>query len=409
MPTLDLLRPAREHNGSILPPRRPSRFPLDYEGLESRQLLSGVAGAVANQTGLPVVIGPTGGAGIAPTSIGALGSGVTVQTTGAGSFQFLQPALPASDLLSSASSSSVNVVATPGQLLTLPITALEPPTVTGEETPLNNGTSLGGTVWITPPPLTPGVAHPVTLSSAPTINSLLAPPNSPVGPPSTTHFGQGGSSQIGAGLSDMPAAVGPETPNVLDKVEPPQPPAVETQPPPAQPSQQPETPAPQDEVTPKKPGAPAPQPPGAAGQPQKGGAPGHEAIPAPPQGGGAPGQSGGAVGGSGTSPGGSNTFSSGPSALLIPPAGGLQQVSPSASTELIDAALFALASSQADQTAYESESADGLATLFGAALLVTGGYQIALRRSDRLEGSWVPEPPESKRTPARGFGFPSLN
>lgn len=80
-----------------------------------------------------------------------------------------------------------------------------------------------------------------------------------------------------------------------------------------------------------------------------------------------------------------------------------------ADLDLIDEALDGLDSSRLDRSGRESDSDSPLSTVLGAALVATGGYQIALRRSDRLEGTWVPEPVESKRTPARGFEAPSRN
>ncbi len=412
MRSLDLIRPASERMES----RRSSRFPLIHEELEAHHLLSAGPPIVPEPASEPVAIGASRQPGNAAGMFESLGSGVSVQTTGTGGVQFLQSALPVTGLLDNLSIGSANVVTSAGPLtvssglLSLPITPLIPPLLSATETPLNNGTLLTGTVWITPPPLTTNHFQLSTMIAPPVSNSMVQVPTFQEVPLVVNQFGQGSANPSPSSLDQPVSPVGPEPPKTIDQVEPTQPPATE-QPPTGQPAQ-------------TQSGAQTP-PAGAAGQQPNG--------PTAQEIGGAAGQSiGGAAGqkpygqsspqnpassqqgqGPASSPGSrkptdsSGGSTSGPGVFRTPSAPELGPLPIAADMELIDVALDDLDSSQLHRPSDDRDSA--LPTLLGAALVVGGGYRIALRRSDRLESDWVPEPAESKRTPARGFGSPSRN
>ncbi|MGP0067864.1 MAG: hypothetical protein ACLQGP_30250 [Isosphaeraceae bacterium] len=160
-------------------------------------------------------------------------------------------------------------------LLSLPISPILPPSVTANETPLNNGTPFLGTVWITPVPETPGVFHPNMTAAS----TLLQSPNPQGGPPSFMHFGgmvnqfgQGNGTTSGTSVSEQSVAVGPEGPPMMEQVEPAQAPSQAAQQTDGQPSQQSSSPAVQKAAAPGQQGAQSAEQPGAvqggtAGQP----------------------------------------------------------------------------------------------------------------------------------------------
>ena len=87
-------------------------------------------------------------------------------THAVGDINSLQSQIPLNDLVANLSQVTTNVsdsntgLSVASGLTSLPITPLLPPSVTSNETPLNNGTPDLGTVWITPPPVPPGLFHP---------------------------------------------------------------------------------------------------------------------------------------------------------------------------------------------------------------------------------------------------------
>jgi hypothetical protein len=444
MTTLDLLRFSHERTDPFFRPRRSNHFALDCDWLEPRHLLSAVQATTSTTTGAPAAISATPGATAGATTIGPVGSGGTVQTTGIGSVQFIQSSLPVQGLLENLDNAVTTVYESPGPisvssgLLSLPISPILPSNITGNETPLNNGTPILGTVWITPVPEPPGVFHPNLTASATTASTWLQTPNPQYGPPSFTQFGaagnhfgqgQGVGTQNGATVSEQAVAVGPDGPPLMDQVEPAQAPSQAAQQPvglpPAQqgsPAENAAAPGHQGVQSSQNPGGTTQQggtgssgqsvgtsgqPGGTSGQPgsassQPGATSGQQGTQSPSQGGSAPAQQGqgGApaqsseAGGSSGSSGGSG---SGAGAFLTPNDPALARLQLAASLELIDAALPAVTSSQAEESVEDARSNSGLSPLFGAAAVFVGGYQVALRTSTRLRGEWVLGPREAGR------------
>ncbi len=404
MNTLELIRAA---TGSDEEPddsrsRDHHHFACESLELEPRQLLSAVQATTSAETGSPQAIGATGG---------LAGTGSTVQTHATGEIDLLQSQVPVNDLLSNLSQASTVVAETPSPistasgLLSLPITPLLPPTVTENETPLNNGTPIDGTVWITPAPVPPGLFHPGTTLIPATTNTMVQTPNPQGGPPTMTHFGQGSGGTLSGATVQEPVAVGPIGPSMTEEIAPVQPPPIEAHQPVGPPTQvqQDETAPQQDAMTPPggEQGAGQPGTPGQGavpGQQGASGTQGQQGTPAGQPGQGAPtgtpsgaagqgSQGGGALGGSG----GSGGSSGGGAAFLDRPHLEVPGLDPDSTIDLIDAALPALAL-HSDPDAIADGEEESLPPLLGAVAVAVGSYHLALRGSDRRRETLVGGP-----------------
>ena len=236
MNTLTLLRAVSESIDFQERAHHNNRLPLEYEDLEPRHLLS---------------------AALAGTATGAAGSlgNVALQPVGIGS---VQPQLPFGSELANLSEVTSGVygagspISAGSGLTELPISPLLTPTVTENETPLNNGTPITGTVWITPAPEPSGIFHFGTTLSPVFSHLYLQTVNPDGGPPSFTHFGENSDGTLNGVAIEEPIAVGPLGPSITIEIQAVQPPPVEAHQlfgPPAQ-LQQDQTTAPQNSRTP---------------------------------------------------------------------------------------------------------------------------------------------------------------
>lgn len=407
MSSLELIRAALGSDEESAEATRPSNRhhfvcePVETEELEPRQLLSAVVPPTQSDLDVALVVGATvnlqGTGGYAGTA----GTGSTVATQATGSVGFLQSQVPIGDLLANLSQATSSVAASTGPitdssgLLELPITAILPPSITENETPLNNGTDIDGTVWITPPPVPPGIFHPGITTSPQFTNVMMQTVNPQGGPPTFTHFGQGaGGSMNGAAIEEA-VAVGPIGPSITDEISAAeQPPPVEAHQPAGPPVQvqQDETTPQQDAHTPPTPGTNTPpaneqgqgqgtgQGQNVGGQGAEGHSGGQTANPGTGAGaemqGGAPGAAGG---------GGSGGSSGGGAAYLDRPHIEIRGLDPDSARDLIDEAIPSLVAQ--DRSPNHDDSQPGLSTLFGAAAVAAGGFQLALRKDDGRRGS----------------------
>jgi hypothetical protein len=273
----DFLLPASGSTGSTGRSRHSNRFPPDYDDLEPRELLSAVQAAMSSNTTAPQIVGSLAGVGPAVGALGMPGAGGTVVAQAPGSVGFLQSELPVDELIADLSLSGENVATSGGPisvtegLLSLPSSPLLTPTVTENETPLNNGTPITGTVWITEPPEPDGLFHFGTTISPVFSHLYLQTVNPQGGPPSFTYLGEDSDGSPNGTAVEEPVAVGPVGPSITVEIHPVQPPSVVAQqllgPPPQ--VQQGETTLRQDARTP--PGGGAPGTPGQAAVPGQGG------------------------------------------------------------------------------------------------------------------------------------------
>lgn len=418
---LDSERPSNRHH-----------FVCEPDELESRQLLSAVQGTTSSQTTETQSLGATAGFGETAGFAGPAGTGSTVVTQTTGGIDFLQSQVPVNDLLANLSQVTADVSETPGPfsvssgLLGLPITPLLAPRITGLETPENNGTNEEGTVWITPPPLPPGLFHLGSTLLPFNTNTMMQMPNPQWGPPTLTHFGQAANGSLNGTAVEEPIATGPVGPTITEEIEPVQPAPVQAhQPfgPPAQlqqdataPQQNGMTPPGGEEGagqngTPGQGAAPG-QSGGSAAQGQQPGAGGETTqgiesttpnVPASPgaqtQPGGNSGQVGpqgnaGAQGQSGAEPGGSanparpgggplgggsgSSGGSGGAAYWIEPERLHPEDRVDPDADVIDAAITSLADNS-ETLQPHAEDDNTLSTAFGAAAVALGGLRLALR------------------------------
>ena len=233
MNALDLLRSVSGSDDSIDRTHHSSRAPLDYDALEPRQLLSAVQATTSSETSAPQVVGATAGSAETGGIVGQAGGATSVVTHAVGDVNSLQSQIPLNDLVANLSQVTTNIsdtntgLSVASGLTSLPITPLLPPSVTANETPLNNGTPELGTVWITPPPVTPGLFHMPITESPVSASTLMQTINPQGGPPTFTHFGQNGNGSLSGAVVNQPAAVGPLGPSITSEIEPVQPPPVE--------------------------------------------------------------------------------------------------------------------------------------------------------------------------------------
>ncbi len=280
-----------ERSGSLLSellegerPQHRHHFACQPDELETRQLLSAVQATTSSETTVPQVIGATASVGDTAGFAGPAGTASSVVTQAVGGVNSLQSQVPINDLLANLSQVTANVYETPGPitvsngLLALPITPLLATTITSLETPNNNGTNMDGTVWITPPPLPPGVFHMGSTLQPFNSNTMTQMPNPQGGPPTFTHFGQDANGSLTGAVNEQPVATGPIGPTITEEIEPVQPPPVQAHQPFGPPVQ-----IQQDETAPQQNGMTPPGGQEGAGQP---GTPGQ---------GSAPGQSGAAA------------------------------------------------------------------------------------------------------------------
>jgi hypothetical protein len=430
MNALDLLRSVSGPDDSIERPHHTTRLPLEYDALEPRQLLSAVQATTSAETTTPQVVGATAGSAETAGIVSEQGGATSVVTHAVGDVNSLQSQIPVNDLLANLSQVTTDIynsntgLSVASGLTSLPITPLLAPTVTSNETPLNNGTPDLGTVWITPPPVPPGLFHPGVTNSPLSASTLSQTVNPQGGPPTFTHFGQNGNGSASAAAVNQPAAVGPLGPSLTSEIAPVQPPPAEAQQtagPPAQ-AQQDETAPQQNAQTP--PGGQ--QGAGESGTPGQGAAPGQPAATAPSQQRGAggaasqglPSMSPQTPGGQSTpgngsqNPGGAGQPGSGTQAPTGGPQGGSGgaegagsgNVSPRRNgqdaadphgddtVDLIDAAIPSLVANSA-RSADDIESGGPLPTVFGAAVVAVGGFHLAATSPDRLRRGLIGGPP----------------
>ena len=277
MNALDLLRSVSGSDDSIDRNHHSSRAPLDYDALEPRQLLSAVQATTSSENSAPQVVGATAGSAETGGIVGQAGGAASVVTHAVGDVNSLQSQIPLNDLVANLSQVTTNVsdsntgLSVASGLTSLPITPLLPPSVTANETPLNNGTPDLGTVWITPPPVTPGLFHMPTTESPVSASTLMQTINPQGGPPTFTHFGQNGNGSLSGAVVNQPAAVGPLGPSITSEIEPVQPPPVEAHQPAGPPAQ-----IQQDETAPQQ---NAQTPPGGQQGAGEIGTPGQGAVP----------------------------------------------------------------------------------------------------------------------------------
>ncbi|MHB1560165.1 MAG: hypothetical protein ACYC61_22160 [Isosphaeraceae bacterium] len=428
---------------------RPSNrhhFVCEPDELESRQLLSAVQATTSSQTSAPQVVGATAGVGETAGFAGPAGTGSTVVTQTTGGIDYLQSQVPINDLLANLSQVTANVYETPSPitvsngLLSLPITPLLAPRITGLETPLNNGTNEEGTVWITPPPLPPGLFHLGSTLLPFNTNTMMQMPNPQWGPPTLTHFGQAANGSLNGTAVEEPIATGPVGPMITEEIEPVQPPPVQAHQPFGPPAQ-----LQQDETAPQQNGMTPPSGEEGAGEngtPGQGVAPGQSGgsaaqghqrgaggettqgiesttpnVPASP---GAQTQSAGNSGQVG--PQGNAGAQQGGSANPAEPGGGSQgggrssrgsdgsvywidperlhpdrRADPDA--DVIDAAITSLADN-GENLPPDAEGDNTLSTAFGAAAVAVNGLRMALRDPARVR-SGIEAGPGSQVDPSR--------
>lgn len=434
-------------------PSNRHHFVCEPDELESRQLLSAVQGTTSYQTTEPQALGATAGVGETAGFAGPAGTGSTVVTQTTGGIDYLQSQVPINDLLANLSQVTANVYETPSPitasngLLSLPITPLLAPRITGLETPLNNGTNDEGTVWITPPPLPPGLFHLGSTLLPFNTNTMMQMPNPQWGPPTLTHFGQAANGSLNGTAVEEPIATGPVGPTITEEIEPVQPPPVQAHQPFGPPAQ-----LQQDETAPQQNGM---TPPGGEEGAGENGTPGQGAAPGQSGNSAAQGQQRGAGGettqgiesttpnvpashGMQTQPGG-NSGQVGPqgnagaqgqsgaqqgsSANPAEPGGGSQggagrsdgesggaaywieperlhpdaRVDPDA--DVIDAAITSLADN-GETLQPDAEGDNTLATAFGAAAVAVGGLRMALCDPARVR-SGVEAGPDNQADPSR--------
>ena len=219
--------------------------------------------------------------------MGQAGGATSVVTHAVGDVNSLQSQIPLNDLVANLSQVTTDIsdsntgLSVASGLTSLPITPLLSPSVTSNETPLNNGTPDLGTVWITPPPVPPGLFHPGITVSPLFASTQTQSVNPQGGPPTFTHFGQNGNASPSGAATNQPAAVGPVGPSMTAEIAPVQPAPVAAHQPAGPPAQ-----VQQDETTPQ-PNAQTPpggqQGAGEPGTPGQGAAPGQPAATAPAQ------------------------------------------------------------------------------------------------------------------------------
>jgi hypothetical protein len=414
MNAMDLIRAVTGDDGSTEDPHPHNNrhhFALEPLELELRQLLSAVQAPTSSDTHATPAIGATGVLGTAGEVTPAAASS-TVQTITTGGTSALPSQVPASALVADLGAFTANVEGTAGSVavgpVPLPITALLPVIDTENETPLNNGTPIDGTVWITPAPVAPGVFHPtLTAIPAPAPAAVtVQTPNPQAGPPTFTHLGQGANGAQNTTATQESVAVGPDSPSISEEVQPVQPPPVGAHPPAGPPVQ-----VPQDETAPPQgaANAPAGQQGKNAGQQQGTKAP-PTGQPTTPNGSAGQGQQGG--GGAQGSPDGgageSGSSSSGGAADLDRPHLELPGIAPDSMIDLIDAAIPTLASrTDPDSSAGGDENA--LPPLFGVAAVAAGGFRLVHRGTERRRGALVQGPSEADGGESRRAGGPPSN
>lgn len=242
MNALDLLRSVAGSDDSVDRPHHSNHAALEYDALEPRQLLSAVQAATDAETTEPQVTGATAGVAEA-AGIGGQAGGASVVTHAVGDVNYLQSQVSLNDIVANLSEVTTDVYesGTPlsamSGLTSLPITPLLAPTVTANETPMNNGTPDTGTVWITLPPLPTGLLHFETTEIPLIANAQMQTVNPQGGPPTFTHFGQGANGSQNGPAVNQPVAVGPIGPSITEEIQPVQPPPVESHQPVGPPTQ----------------------------------------------------------------------------------------------------------------------------------------------------------------------------
>ncbi len=416
MSAIDLIRAVARNDDSKEPPHPPHNrhhFACEPQELEARQLLSAGQAITPSDTHATLAIGVTGILSGTAGQVAPAAASSTVQTITTGGTSALPSQVPASALVADLGAFTANVEGTAGSVavgpVPLPITALLPVIDTENETPLNNGTPIDGTVWITPAPVAPGVFHP-TLTAIPapaTAPLTVQTPNPQAGPPSFTHLGQGANGAQNATATQESVAVGPDSPSMTEEVQPVQPPPVGAHPPAGPPVQ-----VQQDETAPPQGAANAP-----AGQ--QGTNPAQQGTQAPPtgqpttpNGSAGQGQKGGGGGGAQDSPGrgagGSGGSSSGGAAYLERPHLDLPGVASDSMIDLIDAAIPTLVS-RTDPDADPEDSEKALPPLVGVAAVAVGGFRLVHRGVERGRGTLVQGPSDADGGESRRAGGPPSN
>jgi hypothetical protein len=411
MSALDLLRSISGSDDSIDRSHHSNRFPLDYDTLEPRQLLS--AGQAPNpaENVAPEVVGTTAGSAETAGIAGQPGGASSVVTHAVGDVDSLQSEIPVNDLVANLSqvttaiySTNTGISAASG-LTSLPITPLLTATVTSNETPLNNGTPDLGTVWITPPPVTPGLFHTAITDSPVFSATWMQTVNPQGGTPTSTHLGQSATGGMNGAAVNEAVAVGPIGSSMTEEIQAVQPAPVEAhQPAPPVQVQQDESAPQQNAQTPpggqqrgaggeSSQGAPATIPQAPAGQGAQGGSQGQPGN-RPDSGGEGP--TGGAQGGSG----------SGAGAFLLRHGHDGADPHLEEAIDLIDAAIPALVMNS-PQNAGNTEDGGALPTVFGAAAVAAGGLHLALRGPEHLGRGLVTGPPDGARPDSRRNASPS--
>ncbi len=423
MSAIDLIRAVAGNDDSKEhphPPHNRHHFACEPQELEPRQLLSAGQATTPSDTHATPAIGVTGVLSGTAGDVAPSVASSTVQTLTVGGVSALPSQVPINDVLANLGPFTANVDGSSGSVaagpVPLPITPLLPLSVTENETPLNNGTPIDGTVWITPAPVPPGVFHP-TLTGTPAVaNVTVQTPNPQGGPPTFTHFGQGPNGALNGAATQEPVAVGPVGPSETEEVQPVQPPSVEAHQPVGPPVQ-----VQQDETAPPQGAANAPAgqqgtnsgqqgtqapptgqpatPNGSAGQGQQGGVGG--GAQGSPGGGGAQASPGGGAGGSGGS-------SSGGAAYLERPHLDLPGMASDSTIDLIDAAIPTLVS-RTDPDANPDDGEKALPPLVGVAAIAVGGFQLVHRGAERGRGTLVQGPSDADGGESRRAGGPPSN
>jgi hypothetical protein len=230
MNALELILAATGSAVASAHPRHSSRLHPDYDPLEPRQLLSGAQASTSSRAAsVTPAIGEISGAG---ASLGQVGAASTVVTQAVGDINNVQSQLPINDVLANVSLSAVNVAVSPGPISVatdLPISTLIQSAITENETPLNNGTPIIGTVWITEAPEPSGIFH-FGVSLSPVLSDVyLQTVNPQGGPPSSTHFGADADGNVSGVAIEEPLAVGPLGSSITIEIRPVQPPSVEAE------------------------------------------------------------------------------------------------------------------------------------------------------------------------------------
>ena len=225
MDTLELLLEATGLGEPSDRPRRPGRFPCGCEPLEARPLLSASVTAVAAGSAAAGVGGAIGGPVGTTAPLGLAGGSVNSPqlTSSVGNL------LADATLITTTLSQSPGSLSLASGLLAFPITPLLSPTVTSNETPLDNGTPFTGTVWITEVPQPPGIFHFGTTLSPVFSDLYLQTVNPQGGPPSFTHFGEDIEGSLSGVAIEEPVGVGPVGPSMTIEIKPVQPAPVESQ------------------------------------------------------------------------------------------------------------------------------------------------------------------------------------